>query len=151
MSNDYILSAFCFRILKYLLCFICFRYAWLLDWRISDFSVAEVIGYLSSLIWCPPLLAAFFAYFLPEERSDSRDILFLICCPRHHIGQVREELRYDNIHVKFRSHVDSKKKMMPGHDKAYVSLSGGIRLLDEEDTENAYLRWLHLCIINIVE
>ena len=148
MSKDYILSAFCFRISKYLLCFICFRYACLLDWRINDFSVAGVIRYLSSLIWCPPLLAAFFAYFRTEERPDSQDILFLICCPSHLRRQVIKELQEKNVN--FPSDADSKKKMIPGHDKAYVSLSGGIRLLDDEDTENTHLRWLHLYIIDII-
>ena len=61
---------------------------------------------------------------------------------------MKEELHKKNIN--FPSHADSKKKMIPGHDKAYVSLSGGIRLLDEEDMEDAYLRWLHLCIIYII-
>ena len=38
------------------------------------------------------------------------------------------------------SDADSKKKMIPGHDKAYVSLLGGIRALDEDDMENVHLR-----------
>ena len=148
MSKGYTPSAFYFRILKYFLCLICFRYACLLDWRIKDFSVTGVIGYLSSLIWCPPQLAVFFGYFRTEERPDSRDILYLICCPSHLRRQVIKELQEKNVN--FPTDADSKKKMIPGHDKAYVSLSGGIRLLDEEDTENFHLRWLHLCIIYII-
>ena len=111
--------------------FIPFRYACLLDWRLKDSSVAGVIGYLSSLIWCPPLLAVFFAYFPPEERPDSKDILFLICCPSHLRRQVTKELQEKNINSQ--SEANSKKKMIPGHDKAYVSLSRGIRALEEDD------------------
>jgi len=111
--------------------FIPFRYACLLDWRLKDSSVAGVIGYLSSLIWRPPQLAVFFAYFLPEERPDSKDILFLICCPSHLRRQVTKELQEKNIN--FPSDADSEKKMIPGYDKAYVSLSGGIRALEEDD------------------
>lgn len=84
----------------------------------------------------------FFAYFPPEERPDSQDILFLICCPSHLRRQVTKELQEKNIN--FPSDADSEKKMIPGHDKAFVSLSGGIRALDEDDMENVHLRWL-LC------
>jgi len=114
-------------------------YACLFDWRIKDFSVSGVIGYLSSLIWCPPQLAVFFAYFPPEERPDSQDILFLICCPSHLRRQVTKELQGKNIN--FPSDADSEKKMIPGHDKAFVALSGGIRALDEDDMENVHLRF----------
>ena len=80
----------------------------------------------------------FFAYFPPEERPDSQDILFLICCPSHLRRQVTKELQEKNIN--FPSDADSEKKMIPGHDKAYVSLSGGIRALDEDDMGNIHLR-----------
>ena len=80
----------------------------------------------------------FFAYFPPEEQPDSQDILFLICCASHLRRQVTKELQEKNIN--FPSDVESKKKMISGHDKAYVSLSGGIRALDEDDMENVHLR-----------
>lgn len=51
-----------------------------------------------------------------------------------------KELQEKNIN--FPSDADSEKKMIPGHDKAFVSLSGGIRALDEDDMENVHLRWL---------
>ena len=41
--------------------------------------------------------------------------------------------------------------MVPQYDKAYVCLSGGIKALDEDDIENVHLRWLHLCIMYIIE
>ena len=91
----------------------------------------------------------FFAYFPPEERPDSQDILFLICCPSQLRPQVTEDLKEKNIN--FPSEANSEKKMIPGHDKAYVSLSGGIRALDEDDVGNVHLRWLlHLCIIYVI-
>ena len=34
----------------------------------------------------------------------------------------------------------SMKDMIPGEDKAFVFLSGGIRPFDEEDENNIYLR-----------
>lgn len=142
-------QSFTFESYNILLFFICSRYTYFLDWGTKVFrDSAGVIGYLSSLIWCPPQLAVFFAYFPPEERPDSQDILYLICCPSHLRRQVTKELQEKNIN--FPSDADSEKKMIPGHDKAYVSLSGGIRALDEDDMENVHLRWLHLCIIYII-
>ena len=92
------------------------------------------------------MLGWFFAYFPSEERPDSQDILFLICCPSHLRPQVTEDLKEKNI-----SEANSGKKMIPGHDKAYVSLSGGIRALDEDDMGNVHLRWLlHQCIIYVI-
>jgi len=55
---------------------------------------------------------------------------------------VTKELQEKNIN--FPSDADSEKKMIPGYDKAFVALSGGIRALDEDDMENVHLRWL-LC------
>ena len=118
--------------------FICFRYACLLDWRIKDFSVAEVIGYLSSLIWCPPQLAMFFAYFPPRKRPNSQDILFLICCPSHLRDQVLADLERRNINLL--RDADSVKKMIPRHDKAYISFSDGIGVVNENDAKNVHLR-----------
>lgn len=126
------------------------RYACLLDWGATTFSVsAGVIDCLSSLIWCPPQMAVFFAYIPPGKRSGSEDTLHLICCPSHVGGQVKKELREMNINFPIDAH--SEKKMVPQYDKAYVCLSGGIRALDEDDMENVHLRWLHLCIMYIIE
>ena len=95
------------------------------------------MGYLQSLIWTPPQLAVFFAYFPPEERPDSQDILYLICCPSHRRDSVVSEIEKDN--VKFPSEADSRTKMTPGQDKAYIALSGGIRAADEDDMVNRHL------------
>ena len=94
-------------------------------------------------------MAVFFTYIRPRDRSGSQDTLHLIYCPSHVREQVTKELQKKNIN--FPSDADSEKKMIPGHDKAYVSLSGGIRALDEDDMENIHLRWLHLCIMYIIK
>ena len=41
----------------------------------------------------------------------------------------------------------SMKDMIPGEDKAFVSLSGGIRPFDEEDVNSIYLRYAHSLLI----
>ena len=122
----------------------------ILDWGKHIFNVAGAIGYLSSLIWKQPQLAAFFAYFPAEERPDSQDILYLICCPSHLRDAVVAELERDNI--KSPSKSDSNVKMIPGHDKAYVSLSHGIVAVYEHDMDNCYLMYVcneHIYKINI--
>ena len=101
-------------------------------------GVASVTGYLSNLIRCPPQLPVFIAYFPPGDRPGSQDALHLICCPYHLSGEVKEELIKEKISIK--SEADSQKGMIPGHDKAYVSLSGGIKALDKNVIENVYLR-----------
>nr|XP_058951952.1 uncharacterized protein LOC131779422 [Pocillopora verrucosa] len=114
-------------------------YSCLIDWCAESVSYKGVIGYLSSLIWNQPQLAWFFAYFPPEERPDSQDILFLICCP----SQLREKVLAE---IKDRANVptpsDSSIKMIPGRDKAYVSLTGGIRAIEEDDMEEFHLQFI---------
>ena len=114
-----------------------YRYSCLIDWRAESVSYKGVIGYLSSLIWNQLQLAWFFAYFPSEERPDSQDILFLICCP----SQLREKVLAE---IKDRANVptpsDSSIKMIPGRDKAYVSLTGGIRAIEEDDMEEFHLQ-----------
>ena len=108
----------------------------IIDWCQDIFNVAGAIGYLSSLISKqPPQRAAFFGYF-----PDSHDILYLICCPSYMRNQVVAELVNDNI--KSSSKADSLKKMIPGHDKAYVSLSGGIKAVEEDDMDDFYLMYV---------
>ncbi|KAJ7370324.1 hypothetical protein OS493_033121 [Desmophyllum pertusum] len=53
--------------------------------------------------------------------------------------RVVDEIERGNI--KSPSESDSIKNMIPGHDKAYVSLSGGIRAVDEDDMDNFHLRF----------
>ena len=114
-----------------------YRYSCLIDWCAESVSYKGVIGYLSSLIWKQLQLAWFFAYFPPEERPDSQDILFLICCP----SQLREKVLAE---IKDRANVptpsDSSIEMIPGRDKAYVSLTGGIRAIEEDDMEEFHLQ-----------
>ena len=122
--------------------FICSRYTFLLVGGTVASSIASVTGYLSSLIRCPPQLPVFIAYFPPGDRPGSQDALHLICCPSHLRENVTEEL--DKKSINFLSEADSQKGLIPGHDKAYVSLSGGIEALDKNAMENVYLRWLHI-------
>ena len=55
------------------------------------------------------------------------------------------------MNINFPIDAHSEKTMVPQYDKAYVCLSGGIKALDEDDIENVHLRWLHLCIMYIIE
>jgi len=89
-------------------------------------------------------MAVFFAYIPRGDRFGSQDTLHLICCPSHVREQLTKELQEKNIN--FSSVAESTKKMIPGHTKAYVSLSGGIRALDKDGMENVLLRWLHLLL-----
>ena len=127
------------------------RYACFLDWGATAFSInAGVIEHLSSLICYPPQMAVFFVYIPPGHRSGSQDMLHLICCPSHVREQVTKELQEKSMN--FPGDADSEKKMIPGHDKAYVFLSGGIRALGEsDDMKNFHLRWLHLRIMYIIK
>ncbi|KAJ7350157.1 hypothetical protein OS493_038104 [Desmophyllum pertusum] len=52
--------------------------------------------------------------------------------------EVLEELKQDN---KSPSKSDSIIKMIPGQDKVYVSLSGGIKAVDEDEMHKSYLRF----------
>lgn len=81
----------------------------------------------------------FFAYFPPEDRPDSQDILYLICCPYQLREKVRDEIK-NQANVPTPSDSSSRIKMIPGRDKAYVSLTGGIRALEEVGMEEFYLQ-----------
>ena len=83
------------------------------------------------------MAANFFAYFDPNERIDSHDILFLICCPAHRRGDVKQELKKDGLTA---SEATSRRDMIPGHDKAFVSVSGGVSPASPKDLEGFYLR-----------
>ena len=82
-------------------------------------------------------------YFPPGERPGSQDVLHLICCPSHLETKVKTDLR-EEMNLNSPSKADSQEEMIPEHDKAYVSLSGGIKALDENAMENVYLRFLHV-------
>ena len=80
----------------------------------------------------------FFAYF-PLERPDSQDILYLICCPSQLKEKVRAEIT-NQANAPTPSDSSSRINMIPGRDRAYVSLIGGIRAIEEEDMDEFYLQ-----------
>ena len=82
-------------------------------------------------------MANFFAYFDPKERINSRDILFLICCPAHQRKDVKQELEKAGLTSR---EATSRRYMIPGRDKAFVFVSGGITFASDEDMGGFYLR-----------
>ena len=76
----------------------------------------------------------FFAYFRP----DLSTILRVMCCPAHLKGEQIKKLKREGIRRPIYS--NSKEDMTPGYDKAFVLVSGGIRLHEEEDMDGIYLR-----------
>lgn len=86
---------------------------------------------------------AFLAYFDPEIV----DVLRVICCPAHLTEQIRGNLEVRGIMPR---EGNSKRDMIPGKDKAFVVLSGGIRPFSEEEVENFYLRLVLFNIDHIV-
>ena len=83
-------------------------------------------------------MANFFAYFDPKERINSRDILFLICCPAHQRKDVKQELEKAGLTS---GEATSRRYMIPGRDMAFVFVSGGIKFACPEDMDGGcYLR-----------
>ena len=101
----------------------------------SRFYGQRIINFLNSRIFVPPILTVFFAYFRP----DLLNILCLICCPAHLKGEELRQLERQGITPICKN---SKKDMVPGHDKASVFVSGGIRPQVKSDMEEIYLRLL---------
>lgn len=99
-----------------------------------DFSVSGAITYLSNLIWKQPLRGVFFSYFNELDRANSQDVLHLICCPVHMRERVVQELKNVTLSEEY-----SRKKLIPGHDKAFVFVSGGISPADIENMKDFYL------------
>ena len=91
---------------------------------------------MSSLIWTQPILAVFFAYFEEHDRAHSQDVLHLICCPAHLREGIIQELDKRNV-VPIEG--NSRKKMIPGRDKAFVFVSGGISAVDVENMDDFHL------------
>ena len=99
---------------------------------------SEIARYLSSITWNLPLVAFFFAYFKPGQSLNGHDILFLTCCPAHLREEVKQE--HEREHVSYHV-VSSDGMMVPDHDKAFVSVWGGIKRPDNPgDMEDFYLR-----------
>ena len=92
---------------------------------------------MSSNISQQPLMATFFAYFDPRRGLDSRNILFLICCPVHRSEDVRQKLENAGL---TRSEATSREYLIPRHDKAFVFVSGGIDFARSQDKGHFYLR-----------
>ncbi|XP_044176229.1 uncharacterized protein LOC122959173 [Acropora millepora] len=113
-------------------------YACVLDCTIdgSGFLALEIIAYLSSIRSHQPLMANFFAYIDPKKRLDSRNILFLICCPGHQSEDVRQKLEKRGLIL---SEATSRRDLIPRHDKAFVFLSKGFEFAGSEDTGDFYL------------
>ena len=102
----------------------------------SRFCGQGIIDYhYNSRIVVQPRLTVFFAYFRP----DLVHILRLICCPAHLKGKVVTRLEIQGITYTCNN---SKKDLVPGHDKASVFVSEGIYPYLETDMEEIYLRLL---------
>ena len=101
----------------------------------------RIISYLSSFRWIQPQVPIFFAYFDPRQRLGSRDILFLICCPAHRRKEVNQELEKAGLTP---CEATSRRYIIPGHDKAFVFVSGGIDFASSEDRGRFYLRLVQI-------
>lgn len=112
--------------------------------RATDIFTAvssKITRYLSSITWNPPLVAFFFACFKPGASLNGHDILFLTCCPAHLREEVKQEHKREEVTP---GDVSSNVMMVPDHDKAFVSVWGGIsRPANSGDMEDFYL-WLVL-------
>ena len=62
-----------------------------------------------------------------------------MCCPAHLKGEVLRQLEKQGITPIYKN---SRKDMVPGHDKASVLVSGGICPREESDMEEIYVRLL---------
>ena len=131
------LSTFC-NFVIYLKWFIFSRYWSFLDWR-KDTSSGDELSFkrfLDSIFGNQPRPAHFFAYFHPRCLS----ILNLICCPALNKEQVIRDLEKRGISISNWEDGSSKKDMIPGRDKAFVFVSGGIWPCEEKEMEDFYLK-----------
>ena len=83
------------------------------------------------------MLAVFFAYFEQHDRAHSQDVIHFICCPAHQRDETVLELKERNVVL---TEGISRKEMIPGRDKAFVFVSGGISALDEENVDDFHLK-----------
>ena len=88
---------------------------------------------MTRFIWKPPRRASFVAYFRP----DIPDILRLICCHTHLTHAVIQNLENRDV---IYADGSSNQDMIPGEDKAFVFVSGGICPFDDDDVNGVYLR-----------
>ena len=111
------------------------RYSFGLERREETFR-ADGVGFLNFLTRftrTQPQAASFVAYFRP----DIPNILFLICCSAHLKQEVIQDLEKRDVTLADGS---SMEDMIPGEDKAFVFLSGGMRPFDEEDLKRIFLK-----------
>ena len=92
---------------------------------------------MSSIIWTQPILAVFFAYLEEHDRAHSQDVLHLICCPAYLREGIIQELDKRNV---VPSEGNSRRKMIPGRDNAFVFVSGGISAVDVENMDGFHLK-----------
>ena len=115
--------------------FRCFRYSFSLERRKEnsrDYGQG-ILSYLTRFTRTQPQAASFVAYFRPHIPN----ILFLICCPAHLREEVIQDLEKRDVTF---ADGNSMEDMIPGEDKAFVFLSGGMRPFDEEDLERIFLK-----------
>ena len=77
-------------------------------------------------------LVEFVAYLGPLQ-----DVLHLICCPVHLRHWVFDDLKARGITF---AHGTATKRRIPGEDKAFVIVSGGIRPISEKEINDINLR-----------
>ena len=96
-------------------------------------GLCGMLSYFTPFTRKQPRPAIFVAYFRPGIPN----ILNLICCSAHLIQEVIQHLIERDVTFAVDSSI---KDMIPGEDKAFVFLSGGIRPFDDEKVNNVYLR-----------
>ena len=128
---------FCYFVIYLTVVFHFFPRYWpFLDWRTDTSSGDElrIKRLLYSLIWNQPRPVHFVAYFQPGSFFST---LNLICCPAHLKKEVIQDLKQEGI---IPCHGSSKNDMIPGYDKAFVFVSGGICPFEEKEMEDFYLK-----------
>ena len=113
----------------------CFRYSFGLERREENSRVygQGILSYLTRFTRTQPQAASFVAYFRP----DTPIILFLICCPAHLKQEVIKDLEKRDVTFADGS---SMEDMIPGEDKAFVFLSGGMRPFNKKDLKRIFLK-----------
>ena len=80
----------------------------------------------------PLMSAVFYVFFRPRLP----DILCLICCPPHLRNEVYLELKKHDI---LPSEAFSTRRLVPGNDKIFVFVSGGIQPCNVEEMNDCFL------------
>ena len=114
------------------------RYSYLFDRRpenssVEGLGIIRYIRYLTRFIWKPPRGASFVAYF----RLHIPEILHLICCYSHLKEAVIQDLKERDVTY---ANGSSRQVMIPGEDKAFVFVSGGMCPFNDEDVNDVFLR-----------